>query len=90
MSHGNTIYERAPPTDHRIRMGKRVVFFTFGYRFGPLVTDGHGQPTKWQPATENSAFWPPFEAWLKEHMKTNPPPVERASISGSDQWDRRP
>lgn len=77
MSHGNrkqTLDREI--TDHRIKVGNRVVYFTFGYRFGPLITDGFGQPMKGQPTSENSTFWTPFEAWLAEHMKTNPPPDE--------------
>lgn len=74
--HGNRKYDLRAPEDHRVTDGKRTWYFTFGYMFGPLLTDGFGNPTKYQPASENSPFWKPFEAWLKEYMKTNPPPKE--------------
>lgn len=91
MSHGNRRSELGSmPTDYRVMVGKRVVYFTFGYRFGPLLTDGYGQPTKYQPTSENAPFWRPFEAWLAGYRKTNPPPEERPATSPSDHWDRRP
>ncbi len=86
MSHGNRKHElRGAPEDHRIMVGRRVVYFTFGYMFGPLITDGYGQPAKWQPTSEKSTFWQPFEAWLQEYMEANPPPPVKTSTR-SDGW----
>lgn len=74
--HGNRKRDFLPHQDHRIVVKGRSVFFTFSDRFGPLLTDGFGNPTKYQPASERAAFWTPFEAWLAEHRKANPsPPV---------------
>ncbi len=90
MSHGNRKTELPGwPTDHRIKDGSKVYYFTFGWMFGPLLTDGFGQPTKYQPTSENAPFWTPFEAWLVEYRKTNPPPPEPVRAHASDQWDRR-
>jgi hypothetical protein len=64
---------RAPEDHYVVVKGKRV-YFTFGYRFGPLVTNGFGDPLPRQPISERHPFWTPFSAWLKRYMKTNPPP----------------
>lgn len=61
----------------RVKVRGRWQWFDFDERFGPLLTDRHGEPLKAQPITENHAFWKPFEAWLRTYeqdkwRKANP------------------
>jgi len=74
--HGNRQRPLRAPTDHRVSHAGKTYFFTFGWLFGPLLTDGFGQPTKYQPKTEASPFWDAFEPWLEEYAKTNPSAAE--------------
>lgn len=59
---------------HQVSVRGKTVYFTFGYRFGPLITDYIGEPLKPQPVSENHPFWAPFKMWLDEYGKTHPNP----------------
>lgn len=76
-SHGNRRQELTGPTaDHFVMVNGKRVYFSFGYRFGPLITDALGEPVKRQITSESHPFWAPFEKWLDAYKKTNPP-IER-------------
>jgi hypothetical protein len=40
--------------------------FEFSDRFGPLLLDRHGEPSKRQPVGARHPFWKPFNCWLSQ------------------------
>jgi hypothetical protein len=67
-----------------------TVYFDFDHRFGPLLTDREGEPLKRQPISARDPFWPPFNAWVAEYHKTNPPPDQRPRLSAQFNRDPQP
>jgi hypothetical protein len=72
----NFIAHGPDEVDQTVVVNGKVVHFDFDRRFGPLLTDAHGEPLKRQPVSENHPFWAPFNAWLAVWLNANPDPAK--------------
>lgn len=78
---------------HHVMVRGRKVYFTFNWRFGPLLTDVEGEPLDRQPMTDEDRFWAPFQVWLSTYKQKHPNPFRLGGMplaDPSDYLDKRP